>query len=448
MKLRFLLLNFLILTVVFNSIGALNISGTRTIKIDAPASSGLESVYVVESAGGATLNYEATSSGVASAIKWYKFNSSGGGFAEPITNVSITGSVSSISISSGDSGYIAEVQGRQYSYWIVDYITHLPSITSFSVNSESDCSITTFTADGGFDKIVYYSITGAPIELNRQIVLEYYNEVFSLNDDNNTGSWDVIQESKEFSYISGSFYVMAPYCDTQFRLSGDRFLKAWGKEISVITNIYQTKSVSAVTYAIQDERDNPNEQKNSSSGLGGSAPVDITFKACPTEAVVFREWQFSHTEDFEDVIYRFNEDEFTYTFHEFGTTYVRYICADATGECTFEGDIYTIAIGESKLLCPNAFSPHNEDGVNDEWKVSYSSLVKFECHIFNRWGKELYSSTNPAEGWDGKIGGKFVPSGVYFYVIKAEGADGVKYNLSGDINIVGSKLKPSNSEIE
>ena len=44
---------------------------------------------------------------------------------------------------------------------------------------------------------------------------------------------------------------------------------------------------------------------------------------------------------------------------------------------------------------------------------------------------------NPALGWDGKKGGKLVPAGVYYYVIKARGADGRDYNLSGDINIIG-----------
>ena len=44
--------------------------------------------------------------------------------------------------------------------------------------------------------------------------------------------------------------------------------------------------------------------------------------------------------------------------------------------------------------------------------------------------------TDPAQGWDGKYNGKYVPSGVYYYVIKAEGADGKKYKLNGDINII------------
>jgi gliding motility-associated-like protein len=100
------------------------------------------------------------------------------------------------------------------------------------------------------------------------------------------------------------------------------------------------------------------------------------------------------------------------------------------------GETYTINIGESHLLCPNAFSPGASEGTNDEWKVSYKSIVEFECHIFNRWGEKMTEFHDPSHGWDGKYGGKLVPPGVYYYVIKATGSDGIKYNLSGDINIL------------
>ncbi|MDE6248419.1 MAG: gliding motility-associated C-terminal domain-containing protein, partial [Paramuribaculum sp.] len=98
--------------------------------------------------------------------------------------------------------------------------------------------------------------------------------------------------------------------------------------------------------------------------------------------------------------------------------------------------VYTIQIGESRLECPNAFSPDASEGINDEWKVSYKSIVSFECHIFNRYGQLMKHFNDPSQGWDGKYNGKFVPAGVYYYVIKARGSDGKKYDLSGDINIV------------
>lgn len=78
-------------------------------------------------------------------------------------------------------------------------------------------------------------------------------------------------------------------------------------------------------------------------------------------------------------------------------------------------------------------------GSTTNGKVSYKSLIDFECHIFNRWGQKMTEFTDPASGWDGTYKGKTVPAGVYYYVIRATGADGKEYKLSGDINIVRYK---------
>lgn len=444
MKLRFSYLAMLILTALCSHAG-LEITGSKYVTITPPASSGLEEVYVLNSIIKTNISYRAASE--SSKVTWYRFNSMGAGI---LHEVIATGSpVSTVRLQKGDMGYLIEENGRQHAFWIIDYSQYEPSLSGITIDPESDCDRVLFSPNGTFDKITYYSVTGAPIQLDREIKLEYTDlELESEANDESSAYWKPFTKSVNFAAIDGRFSVPAPLCNTQFHLYGDRFLEAWDDPISVITDTYITKRVDAKTWAIQQEKDNDNEQASGNEGLGGSAPCDITFVAIPSEAAIFTEWQFSATEDFEDVLYRFSETELTYTFNESGTTYVRFVCADSSGECTYEGEVYTVSVGESKLLCPNAFSPHNQDGVNDLWKVSYSSIVSYDCHIFNRWGKELFHSTNPAEGWDGKIGGKFVPSGVYFYVIKAKGADGVTYNLKGDINIVGSKLRPSTGDSE
>ena len=80
--------------------------------------------------------------------------------------------------------------------------------------------------------------------------------------------------------------------------------------------------------------------------------------------------------------------------------------------------------------------PGASEGINDEWKISYRSIISFKCWIFNRYGVEMCHFEDPEAGWDGRYGGKLVKPGVYYYVIEAEGADGKKYKLSGDINIL------------
>ena len=71
--------------------------------------------------------------------------------------------------------------------------------------------------------------------------------------------------------------------------------------------------------------------------------------------------------------------------------------------------------------------------------MSYKSIIAFDCVIFARSGRRVAHLTDPSQGWDGRIGGKMAPSGVYYYIIKATGSDGRQYNLSGDINIIGYK---------
>ncbi|MGB4665843.1 MAG: PKD domain-containing protein, partial [Bacteroidales bacterium] len=52
---------------------------------------------------------------------------------------------------------------------------------------------------------------------------------------------------------------------------------------------------------------------------------------------------------------------------------------------------------------PNAFTP-NDDGQNDFFNFSATNIefTNFEMRIFDRWGKQIFFTTNPNLGWDGK----------------------------------------------
>ena len=201
----------------------------------------------------------------------------------------------------------------------------------------------------------------------------------------------------------------------------------------------QAVAVNAVVTQEQKDADNQKGGSEGSENLGGSAPATINFVGYPTDAADRCEWQMSYTPDFENVEAQYTERELQKIFEEAGTTYWRFVGTNSASGCHSESDIYTVSIGESSLQCPNAFSPGTTEGVNDEWKVSYKSIVKFKCWIFNSWGIQLCEFTDPSQGWDGKYKGKLVSPGVYYYVIEAEGSEGKKYKLKGDINIVGLK---------
>ena len=396
------------------------------ITAEAERASGIEAIYVLNGTAGVTISYTASSS----SVTWNRYGAPGTPMTE-VGNVVRNGNTYSITADSGDTGYVISDGTNQHYFWVTDNSGHQLDITGVDISPESAYDRTVLNISGHGDAIRYYSISGRGFDLSREIKIEW--NTLQYNSDQQT--WQQIRQTENMTYLHNVTGVIAPVCDTDFTVTGDRFLEAWGMGLSVSSQSYTAIAVSAETSAEQEERDNSNEKNPGTDGLGGSAPAVITFTAQPTDAVVFREWQFSRTEGFEDVDRRFSQDELTYTFEEEGTIYVRYQCSDAGGKCFYESETYTVSIGASDIQCPNAFSP-NGDGRNDEWKVSYQSIVSFECHIFNRWGQKMCSFTNPADGWDGKYKGKTVPTGVYFYVIKAKGADGKDYKLSGDINIL------------
>lgn len=396
------------------------------IEISPEQSTGLHAIFVLDSTDGVNLSYHAQNR----SVEWLAYDNLGGGFGKDLTPER-NGDIYTIPLS-GDMGYIISDGEIRVCFWVVDYSLHRLDLRALTVSSEPSCDRVALSFSGNAAPITYYSIVGAPRTISRELELSYTTLTF----DAEQRIYSPKEETLTLASATSAIHVPDVYCDTRFSLSGDRFLSTWGMSQSIESDIYSPMAVTAETSAEMEEHTAENEQVVEGGALGGSAPVDITFTAVTTDAAIFTEWEIASDAEFMQIEDRFNQREFEYSFREAGTRYVRFNCADASGECTFTSETYEVNVGESALLCPNAFSP-NGDGVNDEWRVSYKSIIDFDCYIFNRWGKELCHLTSPSQGWDGKTGGKNVPPGVYFYVIKATGSDGKNYNLSGHINIVG-----------
>jgi gliding motility-associated-like protein len=173
--------------------------------------------------------------------------------------------------------------------------------------------------------------------------------------------------------------------------------------------------------------------------FGRQAPLEVTFSANPRNmegySPVF-EWHFQREGDDREMMVRYEETT-QYTFMEYGTFRVT-LKVKLNGEADEpDSTSINITISESKLTFPNAFSPNGDDK-NPTFKTKeYQSIVEFHAYIYNRWGTKLYEWTDPAgEGWDGTYQGKPVKEGTYFLLCKARGADGRKYNIRKDVNLL------------
>ena len=88
---------------------------------------------------------------------------------------------------------------------------------------------------------------------------------------------------------------------------------------------------------------------------------------------------------------------------------------------------------------PNVFTP-NDDGVNDKYNAVSADNAQvfssYELMIYNRWGQQVFESTLPTEGWDGKQDGEPAPAEVYFYTITYELVNGESGTRQGNMTLL------------
>lgn len=335
-----------------------------------------------------------------------------------------------------EGGYIID---DNYHFWVVNYADHTMELNDLFFSSEMSCDLLSFTIDGHAEAITYNRYKGLPQVLDRGIELTYKTLVW----DDKNNSWEEQTVVENFAALDQGVEITPPLCETVFLLTGDRFLREWNlDEEGAKNDDYKPQAVSCSATAVQDNSD-PEEEEQQSTELGGSAPFTIVFTGYPTDAAVYRVWEMATDEDFENVIRQEYQDVFEYYFNECGTFYFRYVVANAAGTCENTSETFRVTVDESELplskLLPNVLSPGNVDGVDRVWKVPAKSMVEFHCWIYNRWGTLVYEFTDPNGGWNGTYKGKLVDTGVYFYVIKATGSDGKKYERHGDINVLKYK---------
>lgn len=209
--------------------------------------------------------------------------------------------------------------------------------------------------------------------------------------------------------------------------------------LTVSVQAQTTEACDAHIEAEKEERDALNEINVEENGsIVGSAPVVVSFygSSDSSATTIYYTWFIYNKNDLENPVARYTDQNiYRYSFDQTGDFLVVLETANLNSTCVDTASV-SVKVAESYLDVPNYFTPDDTPGVNDEFRVAYKSLVRFKCSIFNRWGTKLYQWTDPAKGWDGKYNGKYVNTGVYFYVIEAEGSDGIKYRKGGDINIL------------
>ena len=144
----------------------------------------------------------------------------------------------------------------------------------------------------------------------------------------------------------------------------------------------------------------------SNDSLGGKFPTKLSIILPPSKGT-------ADTISFRDGIIKYTANSSN---QSCGIDSFRYrVCIDTV--CS-EATVTVVIICRDSLFVWNAVSP-NGDGFNDVLVIE--GLQNYPNHtlcIYNRWGNEVYKTTNYTNDWGGTWNGKGLPDGVYFYFLR------------------------------
>jgi len=121
------------------------------------------------------------------------------------------------------------------------------------------------------------------------------------------------------------------------------------------------------------------------------------------------------------------------------TTIYSVLVTDTNGCSARDTVTVTIGIPCTDFQVPTVFTP-NDDGINDDFTINSVSTVSFSITIFDRWGKEVFTSTDASVSWNGrnKKTNNLVPDGTYYYIINAN-CGTTDYSKKGFVEVLGEK---------
>ncbi len=401
-----------------------NVSGT-----------GIEKIYILNTLTNATITYTTDAGYI---IRFYKYTRSESDkelvLSSDISTTSTSNSTTYTIRNIEDSkGYFAEWNGKDSdAIWIIDYTKHKPQLNSIQVATGNDICEEKMVQllINKSDNLPFFAKSGTEHHVIRKYDIDYDALVW----DNESEEFikKPVDEFKQID-IGTDYPVTVPLGNTQFKLSGDQFAKKFGMDIHILSPEYKETAVEAHIVAEQLTENNNTDTGTTSEEL--EAPVEFQFLGKGNDAVDYYTWLIYKDTDPENPVVRFTDRDIRYTFRESGKYKVVLEVANRSVASCIDSTSYEVSTSTSTLKVPNFLVLDGEH----QFRVTYKSLISFKCTIFNRWGNKIYEFSDPAGSWDGRYKGRYVTPGVYFYVIRAKGADGENQNKSGDINVLRPK---------
>jgi len=100
---------------------------------------------------------------------------------------------------------------------------------------------------------------------------------------------------------------------------------------------------------------------------------------------------------------------------------------------------YVVEGCDLHLYLPNAITPTKNDGLNDFFSLPemlLPMLNDFEISIFDRWGVQVYYSTDRTFRWRGEVDGAIAVNSVFNYIIRYKDINGKPFVVTGQILVL------------
>jgi gliding motility-associated-like protein len=88
------------------------------------------------------------------------------------------------------------------------------------------------------------------------------------------------------------------------------------------------------------------------------------------------------------------------------------------GGCSAFDSVHVFECPPTDVYIPNVFTPDlKSDGLNDTFRIYNLNSTEYQLTIYNRWGEQVFQSSDVNKGWDGKYHGDPVPEGIYNWTL-------------------------------
>lgn len=357
---------------------------------------GEDSVYFYRDLSNAQLIAQADAE---TEIEWFSFNLTNNEFSTSIRKVTAKSDTLNVSVG---GGYMARIASTDYYCWC--FQPHLDSV-SFVIDTIC-CDYMTLESKVHFDTLKIYNILKSQyIAVPQKITYDWLmNDTLLLTTNISTVDLD------------------SPFEDGVLKVVARNQV---GSTVTASDTVSAYAVKAKFSYEVR-ERSVDNEI---SKGDALSAPAEVEFTNLSQGQYTVCEWVMGNVSRLYDI-------NPVYSFQKSGTYTVALIVTDENSQCSSIDSTTHIVVTEAALEFPNVFTP-NGDGVNDEFRPVYKSLKSYSITIYNRWGRKIYSSSDPTTGWNGKEGNANAAEGVYMYVAEGEGYDkGVTFKRKGSVTLI------------